>query len=227
MGNNSQNILVVAAHSDDEALGCGATIARHVAHGDNVAVISMTDGVGARDSGDSEILSRREAAEKSSQVLGFEWAAQGNFPDNALDTVPLIDLIKFIEAVKKERQPSLVYTHSFADLNIDHRRVCQAVLTAFRPQPDEVCQEIRCFETVSATDYGQNSGACAFSPNLFINIEPFWMKKVAALEAYHLEMREVPHSRSIEGLEILAKLRGFQNGIPMAEAFEVLRKIER
>lgn len=227
MGNNFQNILVVVAHSDDEALGCGATIARHVFQGDNVSVISMTDGVGARDSGDAEVLSRREAAKKSSQVLGFEWVAKGRFPDNALDSVPLIDLIKFIEAVKKERKPSLVYTHSSADLNIDHRRVCEAVLTAFRPQPDEVCQEVRCFETASATDYGHNSGACAFCPNLFINIEPFWVKKVAALEAYHLEMRAVPHSRSIEGLEVLAKLRGFQNGIPMAEAFEVLRKIER
>ncbi|MCC4241926.1 PIG-L deacetylase family protein [Thalassospira povalilytica] len=227
MGNCSQNVLVVVAHSDDEALGCGASIARHVENGDNVYVLSMTDGVGARHSGLTEVTERQQAAENSARVLGFKWAATGSFPDNALDTVPLLDLAKFIEAVKADVKPAIVYTHSAADLNIDHRRVCEATLTAFRPQPNEVFSEIRCFETASATDYGHKSVTGTFTPNLFVNVASVWHKKVAALEAYHAEMRQQPHSRSLEGLEYLARIRGVQNGIEMAEAFEVLRKIER
>lgn len=218
---------MVAAHSDDEALGCGGTIARHVLKGDRVFGINMTDGVGARvDTEENHIFTRSIAAQKSAQILGFSWHATGSFPDNMLDSVPLIDIVRFIESAKTAIAPDLVYTHSAADLNTDHRRVCEAVLTAFRPQPGENCKEIRCFEIASATDYGHEAVTGTFRPNLFINIAATWPQKVQALEAYGDEMRAAPHSRSMEGLAALAQLRGMQNGLEMAEAFEVLRKVE-
>ena len=120
----------------------------------------------------------------------------------------------------------IVYTHSGADLNVDHRVVSNAVLTAFRPQPNEKCKELRLFEVASATDYGNPAITGSFSPNLFLNISNEWSSKVRALEAYNAEMRDYPHSRSIKGIQNLAKLRGNQVGYELAEAFEVIRKLE-
>jgi len=153
------------------------------------------------------------------------WAESYRFSDNAMDSYPLLDIVKSIEKAKNEYQPSLVYTHSGADLNVDHRVVANAVLTAFRPQPNEKCKEIRLFEVASATDYGNEALTGTFSPNLFIDISEMWEAKAAALNAYESEMRSYPHSRSIEGIRNLAKLRGNQVGLDMAEAFQVIRKL--
>ncbi len=221
-------VLVVVAHTDDEALGLGGTIARHVQNGDIVYGISMTDGVGAR-GGDNkeEIKVRAQASVNAAKILGFTWIEGGGFPDNAMDTVPLLAVAKVIEKAKALVKPAIVYTHSSADLNVDHRVVSQATLTAFRPQPNEEWQEIRAFEVASATDYGHKSLTTSFSPNLYVDIQQTWEKKLAALHEYKMEMRDAPHTRSFEGLENLAKHRGNQVGLYYAEAFEIIRKIER
>jgi LmbE family N-acetylglucosaminyl deacetylase len=220
-----RRVLVVVAHADDEALGCGGTIARHVAEGDSVAVLSMTDGVGARGADEAAARSRREAAERSAEALGFTWVAAGDFPDNALDTVPLLDVARFVEQAKREASPSLVYTHHHGDLNVDHRVACQAVLTACRPQPGEEVREIRTFEVASSTEWGVPVAGLQFTPNLSVGIEPYWALKQASLEAYADEMRDPPHARSIEGLRQLAAVRGRQAGLPLAEAFMLIRRV--
>lgn len=223
---NQKKVMIIVAHTDDEALGMGGTIAKHVKDGDNVSAISMTDGVGARAiSKKSDIIERQKSAVISSQILAFEWLKSGSFPDNGMDSVPLLEIIHFIEDAKKKIQPDLVYTHSQADLNVDHRIVSNAVLTAFRPQPSEKCSEIRCFEIASATDYSHKSVTNTFYPNLFIDITAYWDAKFNSLKAYNAEMREYPHSRSFEGVKNLAQYRGNQVGLEFAEAFEVLRRI--
>jgi LmbE family N-acetylglucosaminyl deacetylase len=223
----SKTVLVVVAHSDDETISMAGTIQRHASLGDNVIAISMTDGVSSRDSidGATSIANRKTAAFSASQILGFTWVESLNFQDNALDRYPLLDIVKAIERVKILYEPSLVYTHSLADLNIDHRVVTNAVLTAFRPQPFENCTELRLFETSSATDYGNNAITGSFEPNLFVDIADFWKSKEAALEAYGTELRPYPHSRSIDAIKNLGKLRGNQVGVELAEAFQVIRKI--
>ena len=221
-------ILVVVAHSDDETIGMGGTIYRHVSHGDRVFVVSKTDGVGGRTGTvTDDIEKRKKSAKRASEILGFEWAEAYSFVDNAMDKVSLLEVVKCVEAVKSRLQPALIYTHSGADLNVDHRIVANAVLTAFRPQPNESWTEIRAFEVVSATDYGHESTTNSFSPNVFIDIALEWSKKQEALAAYRADMRDYPHSRSMEGIENLAKYRGNQVGLMMAEAFQVIRRIER
>jgi LmbE family N-acetylglucosaminyl deacetylase len=223
----SEIVLVVVAHSDDESISMAGTIVKHINKGDKVFVVSMTDGVGARDNADIDQKKQRKiSSDLASKELGFQWAECYDFKDNAMDGYPLIEVVKAVEKVKLKYQPTLVYTHSVADLNVDHRVVANAVLTAFRPQPKEKCKELRLFEVASATDYGNPGIAGSFAPNLFVNISQEWPSKVRALEAYSTEMRDYPHSRSIEGIENLAKLRGNQIGYELAEAFEVLRKIE-
>ena len=117
----------------------------------------MTDGVSSRKIDKKEkIQTRLEASNKVANALGFEWFKRENFPDNAMDSIPLIEVVKVIEKAKRKIKPNIVYTHSSADLNIDHRIVNQATLTAFRPLKDEVWKEIRTFEIPSSTDYGIN-----------------------------------------------------------------------
>jgi LmbE family N-acetylglucosaminyl deacetylase len=220
-------VLVVVSHRDDETLGLGGAIARHVASGDTVAAISMTDGVSARANGslEQESRARLEASMAAAEILGFEWLGSASFPDNKMDAVALLDVVKFIEAIKQEFAPELLYTHFPGDLNIDHALTARAAFTAFRPEHSSVLKEIRTFEVPSATDYGTVIGN-TFAPHLFIDVSRFWETKKRALRAYETELRNPPHSRSLEGIEALASLRGHQNCLGLAEAFQVHRKLE-
>lgn len=220
-------VLVVIAHPDDETLGVGGAIARHVDEGRQVFVLSLTDGVGARGLNRRAAAARARAADRAANILGFKWLHRASFADNALDTVPLLEIVKTIEDAKESSRPTLVYTHFPYDLNVDHRIVCQAVMTAFRPQPGELCAEIRACEIPSSTDYGAAIAQTPFIPNVAVAINRTWRKKLKALQAYSAEMRPFPHTRSYRALEALAVLRGAAVGLPMAEAFQMLRMIER
>ena len=221
-----KKILFIVAHTDDETISSGGTIARHVKLKDKVYAMSFTDGVSARKTNKNKIVKERVAASiKASKILGFKWIKNLNFPDNELDSVSLIKIIREIEAIKKKLQPEIVYTHSFSDLNIDHRIVAQATLTAFRPEPNEKLKELRTFEVPSSTDFSSSKFKKSFSPNIFIPIDKFWEKKLKALKSYKLEIRKPPHSRSLKGIHNLAKIRGNQSGLELAESFELIRKI--
>jgi len=227
-----KKVLVSIAHPDDETIGCGGTISNHIAKGDKVFCISMTNGVGARFTSGKNlklIEERKKAAQNASKKLGFKWLKDccGNFPDNGLDTVKLLEIIKLIEKAKKKVNPNIVYTHNYTDLNIDHKIVCEATLTAFRPQPKENWEKIFAIEIPSATDYGNYKTQENFNPNYFVNIKSKWKKKLSALKCYKKEMRNYPHSRSYKGLELLAKLRGTQVGLNMVEAFKLIKSISR
>lgn len=227
----NKKVLICVAHSDDETIGCGGTIAAHIKNKDQVFCAYMTDGVGARSSKKKEILikERFKNSELASKILGFVWLHQycGNFPDNALDSVRFLDIVKKIECVKKQIKPDIIYTHNPSDLNIDHKIVAEATLTAFRPMAGETWQKILAFEVPSSTDYGYFKKNNIFVPNYFNNIDPYWNKKNKALLAYKNEIKKYPNSRSLKGIKSLAYLRGSQNGIKMAEAFQILKEIKR
>ena len=206
----------------------GGTIARHLRFGDEIFALSLTDGVGSRNSKDNSNKEKRlQASLNASKKLGFKWVRNLDYPDNKLDSVTLLNIIKDIEEIKNSITPNLIYTHSSADLNIDHRIVNQAVMTTFRPQPNEAWTEIRTFEIPSSTDYGHKSVTNFFNPNLYIDITDYWDSKLEALKKYSEEIRDYPHSRSYKGIENLALYRGNQVGLKYAESFEVIRKIIR
>lgn len=224
----SKSILIIASHPDDETIGCGASIAKHSENGDTVKVLTLTNGVSSRrEVGVKESEARIKAYHKALSILGAESIMEGSFPDNQLDSVPLLELVQFVESVKSKYKFDIIYTHSSSDLNIDHRKAFEATITAFRPEPEEESNEIRCFEILSSTDFSFGQINSIFEPNLFIDITKFYKKKVEALKCYEDEMRNFPHSRSFEALEALAKLRGSSVGVKKAEAFEIIRKIVR
>lgn len=222
----SKVILVVAAHADDEVLGCGGTIARHVADGDFVHIIFMADGVSSRkDSSSKQFLARNKARIEAMNVLGVEKWYSLNFPDNRMDSLPLLDVVQALEAVIEQVQPVRIYTHHHGDLNVDHRVTHQAVMTACRPFPGSSVRELLTFEVMSSTEWATPALA-PFVPNTFLDISNYLPKKLRALDAYDLEMRLVPHSRSVAHIKALAEHRGNCVGFMAAEAFELVRLCE-
>ena len=221
-----KSILVVAAHPDDEVLGCGGYIANQVWSGDEVFVTFLSDGVTSRQGnlGLQEIESRRNAARLASKVLGASDVSFGDFPDNKLDAVPLLEIIKSIEAVVERVRPQIVLTHFGGDLNIDHRIVNQAVLTACRPTVDQVVKQIMFFEVSSSTEWQVPTEGEAFVPNWFEDISQTLELKVKALLMYEHELREWPHPRSVKAIEHLAHWRGASCGVDAAEAFVLGRR---
>jgi len=218
-------VLVVAAHSDDEALGCGGTIARHVAEGDSVYAVFIADGVSSREgAGGDELELRNQAAESARQILGISKNYFLGLPDNRLDSLPLIDVIQPLEKIIAEVKPQIVYTHHYGDLNVDHRVTHQAVMTACRPTPGSTVREIYAFEVVSSTEWN-TPGSAIFLINHVVDIAEYLSVKEDALKAYSVEMRPFPHSRSVENVVALATHNGAMYGLKAAEVFTQIRSI--
>lgn len=225
----SERVLVVAAHPDDELLGCGATVARHAAGGDVVDTLILAQGVTSRgahgDEAHRELQELRTAARRAAEVVGANPPHFGELPDNRLDTVALLDVVQIIEEVIADTRPTVIYTHHGGDLNIDHRVAHAAVLTACRPLPGRAVRAVYAFETPSSTEWGASDQDEPFRPDRFHDVSAHLETKLRALACYESEMRGWPHARSHEAVEALAKHRGATVGLEAAEAFRVLRQL--
>ena len=226
--NKAKNVLVIAAHPDDEVLGCGATMAKHAFEGSEVWSLILGEGITSRFSkpgkGTKPLLKKLWAsAEKANRSLGVRRLIQRQFPDNAFDRVPRLEIIHEIESVIEELKPSVVYTHNPSDLNIDHQLCSEAVQTACRPIPGHPVKRVLAFEVVSSTEW-RFGGGDPFRPNVFVDVARFLSRKLDAMKHYAGELRPFPHARSLENLEALAKFRGAQSGVLAAEAFCLLRE---
>jgi len=228
---NAQLVLVVAAHPDDEVLGCGGTIARHADAGDQVQVLIVAEGATSRQQqydrsqADDELFALAQAAQQAGVILGAQDVELLDFPDNRLDSLDRLDLVKQIEERIARHQPQVVYLHHAGDVNVDHRRLHEAVVTACRPTPSQPVRRLLSFEVASSTEWQPPGSAPAFQPNWFVDISAQWPRKREALAAYASEMRPWPHARSVEALEHLARWRGAQVGLEAAEAFCLLRQL--
>jgi len=230
MSKSKNKILVVAAHPDDEVLGCGGTIKHHVNKGDEVHIILLAEGVTSRTKDgvvntNQELSELAKAAKKANDLLGVSTLHLQQLPDNKMDTVDLLSIVKIIENYIEIVDPNIVYTHHWGDVNIDHRLANEAVVTACRPIPPNQIEQILFFETVSSTEWQIGNEAKAFVPNWFVDISASLGDKLRALCEYSSEMRDWPHPRSYNGIESLARWRGASVGLEAAEAFMLGRKI--
>lgn len=217
---NPQSILVVAAHPDDETLGCGGMIARMSSLGHKAHVLLLADGVGARNGAtDRTRQERLNAAKTANARLGSASVEMLAMPDNRMDGLELLDIVKLVETRIERYRPSMVLTHHAGDVNIDHRIVHDAVIAATRPQPGHPVKTLLFFETPSSTEWRPPNSGAFFQPNWFCDISAFLSSKLAALSAYDEELRPFPHPRSLQAVEHLARWRGAGVGVEAAEAF--------
>lgn len=229
----NRKIMIVAAHPDDELLGVGATIVKLITkYKATVKVVILGEGLTARDperkedKRSNELSIHRQNILNAQAVLGYQELAIHQLPDNRFDSVDLLDIVKIVEAEKSAFKPDFIFTHHGGDLNIDHRKTFEAVLTATRPMAHEGVVGVLCFETFSATEWAFSSDQTGFRPNFFMPVsEQEIQLKQKAMAEYKFELRDYPHPRSIKSLEYFARANGSKIGHEFAESFEIVRLI--
>lgn len=225
-----KTILVVAAHPDDEVLGCAGTVARRTAQGDLLHIGILATGIAsryARQDGApvAALAALEDDARAVAEMLGAKSIVFGGLPDNRLDAEPLLSVVKLVEQWIEATAPDVIYTHHAGDLNVDHRIAFQAVLTASRPLAGAPVKELYAFEVASATEWAFQQLQPPFRPNVFENVESTMDLKLRCLERYRGEHRPFPHPRSADALRAAARRWGAVAGLPWAEAFELIRDI--
>ena len=229
---NKKRILVVAAHPDDEILGCGGTIAKYIKQGAKVKTIILTKGISSRhEKITNKVKNLQSKLHKSSllanRAIGVKEISYYDLSDNEFDNKSLLSLVKLLEKEIKKFKPNKIFTHFINDLNIDHQYTAKAVITAARPEYQNSVSEIIFFEVNSSTDYQINSNGMQFEPNFFVDISKTLKNKKNALNFYKSEMKKYPHSRSVKAIIDKNITIGNSFGLLACEAFQIVRKIEK
>ena len=217
-----KNILVIAAHPDDETLGLGGTLALYSQRGYKISALIFADGESSRQKGNN-INMRKTQAKKACVCLDIENPIFLDYEDQKLEKTSLIDLANQIEKYISKIKPEIIFTHFWGDVNQDHRRIFEATQIATRPLPDASIKKIICYETPSSTEWGLES----FNPNFFVKIDKTIKKKMKAVNCYKNEIRKSPHPRSTESIIIRSQYWGNVVGVNHAESFIVLREIDK
>lgn len=222
--------LVIAAHPDDEVLGCGGTIAKLASRGEEVHILILATGLTSRVGFDLEkspdaLKTHLERARKAGALLGAKNVNFAGFPDQKMDTLPILAVTQRIEAEIESINPQTIFTHHGGDLNLDHVITFRATLTAARPMAGNMARAVYAYEVPSSTEWAFQKFEPKFQPNLLHDIAETLPKKIQAMQIYESETREFPHPRSPEALEAVAKRWGSACGLKAAEAFETVWEI--
>ena len=219
-----KKILIIAAHPDDEVLGCFGTVAKFIKEGYEAYTLILGEGKTSRDivnKKDIELLNKE--TQEANNCIGIKKVFCESFPDNRFDSVDLLDIVKIISKVKDKIKPDIIFTHFENDLNIDHQITYKAVITSTRPVKDECVKEIYSFEILSSTEWNY---PLSFSPNTFFDISDTINLKVKAMKQYKSELCKYPHPRSIKGIKLNAQYQGMRVGKQYVEAFKIIRMIK-
>ena len=226
---SNKKILIVAAHPDDEVLGCFGTVAKLIQQGYEAYTLILGEGKTSRDHIGSVENKKKELdllnheIEKANKIIGIKKCFVYNFPDNRFDSIDLLEIVKVISKVKDEIKPEIIFTHYENDLNIDHTITYKAVLTATRPMQDESVKELYSFEILSSTEWNYPN---SFHADFFVDIQETINLKIDAMRQYNSELRDFPHPRSLDGIKLNAKYHGMRLGKEYIEAFKTIRVLK-
>mgnify|MGYP003794944587 CR=1 FL=1 len=213
-------ILVISAHPDDEVIGAGGTIARHVAAGDEVHWCVVTQGYSPFMT-DAELAKARQQVYTVQRLLGIKDVSFCGFPTVKLNSVPHKDVASALQAEVDKTKPEIVYTTPYCDVNVDHMIVCKATMVATRPLPGSTVRKVLSYEIAPTTRFAIEP----FAPNVYVDISTFLGQKLEAMACYETEVRDFPHPRSLKGIELFARERGMSVGVEVAECFYLIRGI--
>lgn len=222
-------ILAIVAHPDDEIIGVGGTLRKHIKKGDEVEVLILGDGKTSRNdkymplNNDSKNQYLQET-KNALRYLGISKFYNEYLPDNRFDSLVLLDIVKLITTYIERINPTIIYTHHTGDLNIDHQLTSESIIIATRPIQNKNLEELRLFETLSSTEMTGSRATYSFIPNLFINIDNEIDDKINALKCYKSEINEFPHPRSLKAIEFNARVWGAKNNQYAVEPFYIFRK---
>jgi len=219
------NVLVVAPHPDDEILGAGGTLLKHVENKDNVYACIVTK-ANQPEYSEEAIKEKRKEALDASKNLGARKTFFLDFPTLRLDTIPMFELQKKILDIVNDIKPEIMYVPHDGDVNQDHRKVREACNIVARPMPGSPVRKIYAFEIPCSTGWASMNEETVFVPNVFVDIKAQLKKKLEIMSIYKTELREHPHPRSLKGIEIFAKHWGAIVGMEAAEAFKLVREIK-
>ena len=223
-----KRVLIIAAHPDDECLGCGATISKYSRQGVEFMVLFIAEGSSCRYEsptcavGMDAIAQRTHQAINALNLLGVRDYQFNDLPCGRLDQIPIIEINKIIERVVNKFNPDTVLTHSDLDANNDHRIVHRATIMATRPSGENRVQRLLSYEVLSSSEWAYNE---SFLPTSFEEIEEHdLVLKCKAIAAYETEVKDYPFPRSEQGIRAQAMSRGMQAGVTLAEAFHLIRE---
>lgn len=222
-------MLIIAAHPDDELLGVGGTVRRLADEGACVRALILAEGLTSRgnkraETDQSELKELQSDARAAASEVGYASIDFCGLPDNRMDEIDLLEIIKIVSGYVEKYDPDTIFTHHHGDLNIDHQKTCEAVLTACRPVGGYHVERIYAFETPSSTEWNFRYNE-PFCPNVFFDVTDTLEAKIRGMARYKTESTIYPHPRSPEALRALGKYRGTIAGMEMAEGFELLREV--
>lgn len=220
-------VLVVAPHPDDETLGCGGTLLRHIASGDAVHWLIVTDIQTAYGFPEVQVSLRQSQIRTVATAFCFRKVHNLGFPPAKLDILPIGDLVSSIGQVIKEISPTIIYLPFQGDVHTDHATVFNAAASCTKWFRYASILRVLCYETLSETEFGLSPESTRFTPNSFVDITPYINRKIEIAQIYKGEMGEFPFPRSGGTLRALAQVRGATCGCHAAESFMLLREINK
>ena len=211
-------VLCIAVHADDETLGCGGTILKHKAQGDEIHWLLLT---GPTENHPCNFTQEHIEA-RAERVNGYDSLEYLALPTQMLHTLDLRDIIQKISEVMKRIQPNIIYTMFANDVHSDHRVSFDAVYSCTKSFRYPFIERIYMMETLSETEFALATPANTFLPNVYVDITDFMEKKLEIMQMYPTEVMQEPYPRSLSSIKALARTRGSRAGVMYAEAFQLL-----
>lgn len=209
-------IMIIAAHPDDECIGMGATI-KKLSSKNKIHLCVVSEGASAQYTEKKMITERRNACKKSAKILGISDYTFLNFPDMKLDSIPHLEINKELEKIIKKINPKIVYTTPNHDINKDHQKVFESTLVVTRPQSSNV-KHVLSYEF-------PGKKLLPYIPDIYEDISKYYEFKIKAFKMYKSEIEKFPHPRSLKAIENMAIMRGIESGLMKAEAFNLVHQI--
>jgi LmbE family N-acetylglucosaminyl deacetylase len=221
------NILIVAAHPDDETLGVGGTILRHKKNGDKIYWLIITNISESQGFSSERVLSRQKEIEIVSNLYNFNEVIKFDIPTMSLTDSNLLDLISKISKLFERIEPEIIYTMNRSDAHSDHRITFHSIMACTKSFRYPYIKKVLMYECLSETEFSPTLPENVFQPNFFIDISQFFEKKIEIMSVFQSELAEHPFPRSIKNIEALATYRGAYAGVKYAEAFQLIKLIEK